>query len=135
MKSVYRVAAESGRVTTWIAAVEVAGLVELLKGDDYLTVFAPADEAFTKLSSGGVEGLLANLESLVAMLCYHIVPGKIMAGELSQLNSLRTLSDDELLVETGRELFVNEARVIQSDIVCRNGVSLFRVIVFLEERL
>ncbi|MGH9835761.1 MAG: fasciclin domain-containing protein, partial [Blastocatellia bacterium] len=77
MKSVYHTAAGLGALATWVAAVEVAGLVDLLKGDDYITVFAPTDEAFSKLPRHWVEELLGDFEKLTANICYHIAPGRI----------------------------------------------------------
>ena len=69
---------------TLVAAVTAAGLVDTLKGDGPFTVFAPNDEAFSKLPAGTVEDLLKpeNLDQLVAVLTYHVVPGKILALSL-----------------------------------------------------
>lgn len=122
MKSVYQIAARLGTLTTWVAAVEVVGLVDLLKGDDYITVFAPTDEAFSKMPRNCVEELLTDFEKFAANIRYHIAPGRIMAGELSRINSLRTVLKDDLLVDTRRGLQVNNARVIEPDIECRNGI-------------
>ena len=77
-------AAENGSFNTLVAAVKAAGLVDALKGDGPFTVFAPSDEAFAKLPEGTVESLLepANREQPVAILTYHVVPGKIMSGDV-----------------------------------------------------
>ena len=71
--------------TTLVAAVKAAGLVDTLKGDGPFTVFAPTDEAFGKLPEGTVETLLKpeNKDKLVAVLTYHVVPGKVMKLTLS----------------------------------------------------
>ena len=76
-------AVEAGTFTTLAAALEAAGLVETLKGEGPFTVFAPTDEAFAALPEGTVEGLLADTEALTAILTYHVVPGKVMSGDLS----------------------------------------------------
>src|SRR5262245_4766781 len=120
VKTLYHRAVESGLLTTWVAAIEVLGLVELLKSDDYLTVFAPSDEAFLTMSRPQVEELLANLDSLVANISNHIVPGRILTAEMSQLNSIRTLMKNELLIESEHELFVSGARVVLPNVECRN---------------
>ncbi|HBF61288.1 MAG TPA: Nex18 symbiotically induced protein, partial [Methyloceanibacter sp.] len=67
------------------AAIEAAGLVDTLKGDGPFTVFAPTDEAFAKLPAGTVDDLLKpeNKDKLVAILTYHVVPGKIMAADIA----------------------------------------------------
>src|SRR5690606_20038929 len=74
-------AVKAGSFKTLAAAIQAAGLVETLKGEGPFTVFAPTDEAFAKLPEGTVETLLKpeNKEKLVAILTYHVVPGKVMA--------------------------------------------------------
>jgi uncharacterized surface protein with fasciclin (FAS1) repeats len=122
LKSVYQIAAELRALATWVAAVEVAGLVDLLKGDDYVTVFAPNDEAFSKMSRNSVEELLGDFERLAANIRYHIAPGRVTANELGRIDSLRTMLKDDLLIDARRGLQVNNARIVQPDIECRNGV-------------
>jgi uncharacterized surface protein with fasciclin (FAS1) repeats len=70
--------------TTLVDAVKAAGLVETLKGPGPFTVFAPTNEAFSKLPAGTVETLLKpeNREALVKILTYHLVPGRISTGQL-----------------------------------------------------
>jgi uncharacterized surface protein with fasciclin (FAS1) repeats len=65
--------------TTLVAAVKAAGLVDTLKGPGPFTVFAPTNAAFAKLPAGTVDTLLkpANKAQLVAVLTYHVVPGKL----------------------------------------------------------
>src|SRR5262245_15485698 len=111
-----------GALTTWVTAVEVTGLVDLLQGDDYITVFAPDNEAFSKMPRDCVEELLSDFENFAANISYHIVPGRIMAGELTRINSLRTMLKSDLLVDASRGLQVNNARVVAPDIECHNGV-------------
>ncbi|HKE05952.1 MAG TPA: fasciclin domain-containing protein [Blastocatellia bacterium] len=122
MKSVYQIAAGLGGLATWVAAVEVVGLVDLLKGDDYITVFAPNDEAFSKMSRYSVEELLGDFEKFAANIRHHIAPGRITASELGRIDSLRTMLKDDLLIEARRGLQVNNARIVEPDIECRNGV-------------
>ena len=122
VKSVYQIAAGLGGLATWVAAVEVVGLVDLLKGDDYITVFAPNDEAFSKMSRYSVEELLGDLEKFAANIRHHIAPGRITASELGRIDSLRTMLKDDLLIDARRGLQVNNARIVEPDIECRNGV-------------
>ncbi|MGH9768110.1 MAG: fasciclin domain-containing protein [Blastocatellia bacterium] len=122
MKSVYQIAAGMSALRTWVAAVEVVGLADLLKGDDYITVFAPNDEAFSTMPRERVKELLSDFEKFAANISYHIAPGRITAGELGRINSLRTILKGDLLVDTRRGLQVNNARVIEPDIKCRNGI-------------
>jgi uncharacterized surface protein with fasciclin (FAS1) repeats len=122
VKSVYQIAAGLGALATWVAAVEVVGLVDLLKGDDYITVFAPNDEAFSKTPRDCVDELLGNFQEFSANICYHIAPGRITASELERIDSLRTILKEDLLIDAKRGLRVNNARIVEPDIECRNGV-------------
>jgi uncharacterized surface protein with fasciclin (FAS1) repeats len=122
VKSVYQIAAGLDTLATWVAAVEVIGLVDLLKGDDYITVFAPNDEAFSNMTRHNVEELLGDFEKFAANIRYHIAPGRITSSELGRIDSVRTMSKDDLLIGVRRGLRVNNARVVEPDIECRNGV-------------
>lgn len=77
-------AVAAGSFETLVTAAQAAGLVETLKGDGPFTVFAPTDEAFAELPAGTVESLLLpeNKDQLVAILKYHVLPGRVMAGDV-----------------------------------------------------
>src|SRR6056297_2920813 len=79
------IAASNDDFSTLVAAVTAAGLVETLKGDGPFTVFAPTNDAFAALPAGTVESLLLpeNKDKLTSILTYHVVPGKVMSGDLS----------------------------------------------------
>src|SRR5690606_13630530 len=78
-------AASAGQFETLVAAVTAAGLVDTLKGGGPCAVVAPTDEAFAKLPAGTVEDLLKpeNKDRLVAILTYHVVPGKVMSSDIA----------------------------------------------------
>jgi len=82
LKSIVETAIEAGSFKTLVKAVQAAGLVKTLSGKGPFTVFAPTDDAFTKLPAGTVEGLLKDREKLASILTYHVVPGKVMSSEL-----------------------------------------------------
>ena len=79
-------AVNSADHTTLVAAVKAAGLVDTLKGPGPFTVFAPTNEAFAKLPAGTVESLLKpeNKDTLVKILTYHVVAGRISASDLKK---------------------------------------------------
>jgi uncharacterized surface protein with fasciclin (FAS1) repeats len=83
-KNIVENAVNSKDHTTLVAAVTAAGLVETLSGAGPFTVFAPTNEAFAKLPAGTVDTLLMpeNKEKLVAVLTYHVVPGKVAAKDV-----------------------------------------------------
>ncbi len=118
-------AVSAGQFETLVAAVQAAGLVDTLKGDGPFTVFAPTDEAFAKLPDGTVEDLLKpeNKEQLVAVLTYHVVPGKIMSGDIAgQTTMVETVQGGKLSVDATDGVKVDEATVISADIEASNGV-------------
>ncbi|GIS98558.1 MAG: hypothetical protein CM1200mP26_02710 [Acidimicrobiales bacterium] len=81
------VAVSAGEFPTLIAAVQAAGLVDTLKSEGPFTVFAPTEAAFAAaLEALGLTAaeLLADVETLTAVLTYHVVPGRVMAGDLAR---------------------------------------------------
>lgn len=117
-------AVAAGSFTTLVTAVQAAELVEALKGDGPFTVFAPNDEAFAKVWEGTVENLLKpeNKDKLQELLLYHVVPGKIMSGDLSGTTQAETLHGGFLQVVADGGVTVNYANVIAADIETSNGV-------------
>lgn len=124
-KDIVGVAVEAGQFRTLVAAVQAAGLVEVLQGEGPFTVFAPTDAAFAKLPAGTVEGLLADPAALRAVLTYHVVAGRIEAAEIVKAGRATptTVQGQQLnvRVENGSVL-VDGAKVITADVGARNGV-------------
>ena len=123
-KDIVDTAAGAGDFSTLVAAVEAAGLVETLKGDGPFTVFAPTDAAFAALPVGTVESLLKpeNKDQLVAILTYHVVPGKVMSTDLSDDMSATTVQGSEVMIDLDNGVMVEEATVVSADIETSNGV-------------
>ncbi|OMO22184.1 fasciclin domain-containing protein [Vibrio lentus] len=124
-KDIVDVAVENGSFTTLVAAVQAAGLVDTLKGDGPFTVFAPTDEAFAALPEGTIEMLLKpeNKDKLVAILTYHVVPGKIMAAEVMKLSSAETVQGETVMVAIDDgNVMINTAKVVIPDVKASNGV-------------
>ena len=117
-------AVDAGTFETLVAAVEAAGLVETLKGDGPFTVFAPTDEAFAALPTGTVEDLLKpeNKDQLVAVLTYHVVPGKVMSTDLSDDMMAATGQGSEVMIDLDNGVMVDNATVVAADIETSNGV-------------
>ncbi len=118
-------AVSAGSFNTLVAAVQAAGLVDTLKGKGPFTVFAPTDEAFAALPEGTVETLLLpeNKDQLVSILTYHVVPAKVMSGDIAGKRAkVLTVQGDRLSVNARNGVKVNGAEVIQADIEASNGV-------------
>ncbi|MBX3725199.1 MAG: fasciclin domain-containing protein [Xanthomonadales bacterium] len=119
------VASGAGQFGTLVAAVQAAGLVETLQGPGPFTVFAPTDAAFAALPAGTVEDLLKpeNRDRLVAVLTYHVVPGKVTAEQVVGLDRATTVNGADVSIATrGDTVTVNGARVVSADVMASNGV-------------
>lgn len=118
-------AVSAGDFTTLVTALKAADLVDTLKGTGPFTVFAPTDEAFAKLPNGTLDNLLEpeNKGQLSAILTYHVVPGKVMASDVVNLTSAKTVNGQSVSIKVeGGAVMVDSATVSQTDIECSNGV-------------
>ena len=118
-------AATAGQFNTLVAAVKAAGLVDTLKSDGPFTVFAPTDEAFAALPAGTVEDLLKpeNKEQLVAVLTYHVIPGRVMSSDIAgQTAEVETVQGSALSINATSGVMVDNATVTTADIITSNGV-------------
>lgn len=123
-KDIVDTAAAAGSFGTLLAAAEAAGLVDTLKSDGPLTVFAPTDEAFAALPEGTVASLLLpeNKDQLVAILTYHVVAGKVMSTDLVDDMKAATVQGGEITVDLDNGVKINDANVTAADIEATNGV-------------
>lgn len=123
-KDIVDTAVSAGDFETLVAAVQAAGLVDTLKGDGPFTVFAPTDEAFAALPDGTVETLLKpeNKDQLVAILTYHVVPGKVMSTDLQDDMKATTVQGEAVVIDLDNGVMVDEATVVAADIETSNGV-------------
>ena len=123
-KDIVDTAVGAGSFETLVAAVQAAELVDTLKGEGPFTVFAPTDDAFAALPEGTVETLLKpeNKDQLVAVLTYHVVPGKVMSGDLSDDMTAATVQGGDITIDLDNGVMVNDANVVQADIETSNGV-------------
>ncbi len=119
-------AVAAGSFKTLVTAVQAAGLVDTLKGKGPFTVFAPTDEAFAKLPAGTVEDLLKpeNKERLVAVLTYHVVPGKVMAADIAGKETMAKTAEgsEARIVADESGVMIDGAKVVTADVAADNGV-------------
>jgi len=124
-KDIVAVASSAGKFKTLLAAATAAGLVPVLQSEGPLTVFAPTDEAFSKLPAGTVETLLKpeNKDLLVAVLAYHVVPGRMMAADVLKKKNLTTVNGQRapIAMKSGRPM-IGKAAIVGTDINASNGV-------------
>ena len=123
--TIVETAVATDALSTLVAAVTAADLVETLSGDGPFTVFAPTNDAFSALPAGTVDTLLepANREQLTSVLTFHVVAGKLLAADLSDGQTLTTVQGQTLTVKIdGATVTVNDVPVVKADVEASNGV-------------
>ena len=124
-KDIVDTAVAAGSFKTLAKALAAADLVKTLKGEGPFTVFAPTDEAFAKLPAGTLENLLKpeNKEQLQRILTYHVVPGKVMAKDVTKMKSAKAVSGDTITIKVSDgTVMVDDAKVVKTDIAASNDV-------------
>ncbi|HIP08693.1 MAG TPA: fasciclin domain-containing protein [Rhodospirillales bacterium] len=124
-KNIVETAVQSGKFNTLVTALKAAGLVNTLNGKGPFTVFAPSDTAFSKLPAGTVDDLLKpeNKAKLVSILAYHVIPGKIMSGDIAGKKiSVKTVQGSKISVDAMYGVKINDSNVVSADIAATNGV-------------
>jgi transforming growth factor-beta-induced protein len=122
-KDIIDVAVGNGNFTILARALTEAGLIDILKGDGPFTVFAPTDEAFAKIPSDQLGAILADKALLTKILTYHVVAGKLDAATVLDSCSLTSVEGSSINVSLqGSEAFVNQSKIIATDVFASNGV-------------
>jgi uncharacterized surface protein with fasciclin (FAS1) repeats len=122
-KNIVDTAIAAGNFKTLVTALQAAGLEDTLKGDGPFTVFAPTDEAFAKIPKDQLNALMANKTLLIAFLTYHVVPDKVMSTDLKNGMTIKTVPGENVIISLDNGgVMVNDAKVVQADIVSMNGV-------------
>ncbi len=122
-KNILQTALEAETFKTLLAAVKAAGLENTLNSHGPFTVFAPNDEAFGKLPAGALDGLLKDKVKLASVLTYHVVAEKLMAKDLNDESAEKTEQGTDIAItEKDGMMLINNAKILQKDIECTNGV-------------
>ncbi|MEH2445678.1 MAG: fasciclin domain-containing protein [Nostoc sp.] len=122
MADIVDIAVTAESFKTLVAAVQAAGLVETLKSPGPFTVFAPNDDAFAKLPAGTIQTLLQNIPQLTRILKYHVVPGKLLQADLTQLGTVNSVEGSPIKIDSSDGFEVKNATVLAADIEADNGV-------------
>ena len=121
-KDIVDTAIAAGSFKTLAKLLTDAGLVETLKGAGPFTVFAPTDEAFAKVPKATLDALAADKNKLRAVLTYHVVPGKVMAADVTKLTEAKTVQGQSVKISTAGGVKIDNANVVKTDIAASNGV-------------
>ncbi len=121
-KSLLETAKQAGSFTTFLKAVDAAGITEQLNGPGPFTVFAPTDDAFAKLASKDLDALLADKAKLDALLQYHVVSGNRSTKDLAAAKTEKSITGSDLAIDAASGLKIAGANVVKPDLVASNGV-------------
>ncbi len=121
-KDIVDTAAGNPNFSTLVSLIQSAGLVETLKGKGPFTVFAPTNDAFKKIDPKTLEALGKDKEALTRVLTYHVVPGNVLAADVTKLTFADTVSGQRAAIDTKSGVTIAGAKVTQTDIKTSNGV-------------
>jgi uncharacterized surface protein with fasciclin (FAS1) repeats len=121
-KDIVDTAVAAGSFKTLATALKAAGLIDTLKGPGPFTVFAPTDEAFAKIPKADLDALIADKAKLTKVLTYHVVPGKVMAADVTKLKEAKTVQGQMVKIDTSSGVKINGANVVKADVAASNGV-------------
>lgn len=123
-KNIVELAVATESLSTLVAAVKAAGLVDVLAGEGPFTVFAPTNDAFAALPKGTLESLLKpeNKDQLIAILKYHVVPAKVMSTDLEDGQEAATVQGEKVKVDLSSGVKISGASVVGADVEASNGV-------------
>jgi len=124
-KTIVQIAAGNPEFSMLAAAVKAAGLTKTLRGRGPFTVFAPTNAAFEKLPKRTLEDLFKpeNKKKLAEVLTCHVMRGKVLAADVAELENAKTLQGLQAKIAVSkRGVKIDRAKIIESDIIAKNGV-------------
>jgi uncharacterized surface protein with fasciclin (FAS1) repeats len=126
MPDIIETAADMPNLNTFVAAVKAGGLVDTLKSTGPFTVLAPTDEAFARLPAGTLDNLLKDVPRLKTILTYHVIAGRVLADDIAHMKTAKTVEGEDVMIDAKawhlHRVKVNEAEVLESDILTDNGI-------------
>ena len=122
MKTIVDIAVETEGFSTLVAAVQAAGLVEVLQSPGPFTVFAPTDDAFAKLPPHTVQTLVENPPQLGRILTFHVASGILKKADLAEVEQVTSVEGSPIPVRVGDNFEVKNATVVAADIEASNGI-------------
>lgn len=122
MADIVETAVNAGSFNTLVKAVEVAGLVDILKSPGPFTVFAPVDEVFDRLPEGTLESWLQDIPKLKKILTYHVLFGDVRTDNFLEIEEAPTVEGSVVAIDSSNGYKVNQAIIMTPDILADNGV-------------
>ena len=117
------VAAKTPECSTTVTALKKAGAVGMLRIHGPITVFAPSNAGWARMTKENREGLMNDPKRLKEVLQYHVVKGKYSAADLADRRSLKTIQGEDLMIDNkSGTVVVDGCIVTTADVACDNGV-------------
>ncbi len=120
-QNLLEVAGQSGQFTTFLRAIEAAGLTEALSQQGPYTLLAPNDAAFQKIPKQELAALMQDRKTLQTLVAYHVLPGKKASADLKD-GPVKTVQGISLTVNSQAGKQVENAKLVSADIEASNGV-------------
>lgn len=123
-QNIVELAESTPDLSTFVLALNAAALTTALEDTGPFTVFAPSNAAFAALPPNTFKELMKkeNKSRLAAILKNHVVKGSLRTSNLNTGN-LSSLGGKPLHIEVrGSQISVDEANIVQSDLVGSNGI-------------
>lgn len=121
-KDIVDTAVAAGSFKSLVAAVQAAGLVDVLKRPGPYTVLAPNDEAFAKIPKADLDALLKDKARLTAVLTYHVLTANVSAADLKMMKDFGTAQGGRITIDASKGLRINGANIVKADVSASNGV-------------
>jgi uncharacterized surface protein with fasciclin (FAS1) repeats len=126
--NLYGTLAAAGNYKTFLSLVDKANIKELKSMSGPFTVFAPTDAAFAKLPKATMDKIMGDPAIVRDVVYFHITPGKYMAKDLIVLKECKTMcpADNAGIMHftmVGKKYMVNNASIVQPDMMATNGVA------------
>ena len=122
-QNIVEAASKSNQFKTLLTAAKAASLVDTLKSEGPFTIFAPTDAAFKKLPEGTLDALINDPAKLKEILLYHVVPGKVMAADVTKLNKATTANKKTLTISIKEgKVYIDKSKVVNTDLEAGNGI-------------
>jgi uncharacterized surface protein with fasciclin (FAS1) repeats len=126
--NLYDTLAASGNYKTFLSLVDKANVQELKAMQGPFTVFAPNDAAFAKVPQATLDKIMGDPAIVRDVVYFHITPGKYLAKDLPSLKECKTLcpTANAGIMKfnlIGDKYMVNDANIVQPDIMATNGVA------------
>lgn len=120
MQVIFDTLAADANMNVLVGALQKAGLAELLQGDEHYTLFAPDNDAFTRMD---IEKDLDDPAKLKSILKYHLVSGRYSAADIREMDTISTIEGRALTIALDEgAVVVDNGKFVTTDIECKNGV-------------